>query len=575
MECRDKIVSEDYVSLILDFRLKEVDFAQEEDFPEEGEQFCYREVEDPIGVLYVHRQALPLFSLSRVMYRYIPQLYGLGGIRSGGGDFDPGPLEEAGILAQQQPPLELTGRGVILAVIDTGISYEDPVFRYSDGSSRILAIWDQTDQTGKPPEGFSYGTEYRQEQINEALQRQDPHTLVPQRDEIGHGTALASAAAGSRIQGGAGFVGAAPDALLVVVKVRQAKGYLRDYYMVAEDVPAYSTDDLMFAVRYAQEFAYPFLRPVVLCLGMGTSLGSHDSGSVFSQYLQSVTEKVSRALVIGGGNQGNAAGHFRAQLTEESRRVEIRVGENTAGFLAELWGASPSSFRIGIRSPGGEMIPEVDFRIGREVEHTFVYEKTRVTLNYIRNERNTGDDLVVLRFERPSPGVWSLYVAGARTAPGAVFDLWLSCGQLTGDGVYFLTPSPEITLTMPAYVMDAVTVTAYDSRNNSFFYRSGQGFSRTGGIKPDLAAPGVSVGTAEGPYSGGAVAAALTAGAAAQLMQWCVVENNAPFVSGREIRGYLSRGAAEETADEYPSPRWGYGRLDMRKTFDEIAGRNS
>ena len=272
MECRDKIVSEDYVSLILDFRLKEGDFAQEEDFPEEGEQFCYREVEDPIGVLYVHRQALPLFSLSRVMYRYIPQLYGLGGIRAGGGDFDPGPLEEAGILAQQQPPLELTGRGVILAVIDTGISYEDPVFRYSDGSSRILAIWDQTDQTGKPPEGFSYGTEYRQERINEALQRQDPHTLVPQRDEIGHGTALASAAAGSRIQGGAGFVGAAPDALLVVVKVRQVKGYLRDYYMVAEDVPAYSTDDLMFAVRYAQEFAYPFLRPVVLCLGMGTSL---------------------------------------------------------------------------------------------------------------------------------------------------------------------------------------------------------------------------------------------------------------------------------------------------------------
>lgn len=170
MECRDKIVSEDYWSLILDFRL------EEGDFPEEGELFCYREVEDPIGVLYVKQSALPPLSASRIMYRYIPQLYGLEGFGAGGSEgFDPGPLEESGILAQQQPPLELTGRGVILAVIDTGISYENPVFRYSDGSSRILAIWDQTDQTGEPPEGFAYGTEYRQERIDEALAAQDPH----------------------------------------------------------------------------------------------------------------------------------------------------------------------------------------------------------------------------------------------------------------------------------------------------------------------------------------------------------------------------------------------------------------
>ena len=570
MECRDKIVSEDYWSLILDFRL------EEGDFPEEGELFCYREVEDPIGVLYVKQSALPPLSASRIMYRYIPQLYGLEGFGAGGSEgFDPGPLEESGILAQQQPPLELTGRGVILAVIDTGISYENPVFRYSDGSSRILAIWDQTDQTGEPPEGFAYGTEYRQERIDEALAAQDPHAIVPQRDEIGHGTALASAAAGGRIQGGAGFVGAAPDVSLVVVKVKPAKRYLRDYYMVAEDVPAYSSDDLMFAVRYAQGFAFPFLRPVVLCFGMGTSLGSHNGGSIFADYLQSVAEKVSRALVVGGGNQGNAAGHFRASLNEEIQRAEIRVGENAGGFLAELWGTRPASFRIGIRSPGGEVIPEVDFRTGREVDDTCVYEKTRVTLNYIRNERNTGDELIVMRFERPSPGVWSVYVSGARTVPGAVFDIWLSPRQFIGDEIYFLMPSPEITLTMPAYVEDAVTVTAYNSQNGSFFYQSGQGFSRTGGIKPDLAAPGVGISTAIGPYSGSAMAAALTAGAAAQLMQWCVVEDNAPFVSGREIRGYLSRGAREERADEYPSRQWGYGRLDMRKTFDEIAGRNS
>ena len=117
MDCRDKIVWEDYRSLILDFRL------EGEVFPEEGELFCYREVEDPIGVLYVDKSVLPPLSASRIMYRYIPQLYGLEGFPAGGSrDFDPGPLEASGILAQQQPPLELTGRGGFLAAIAPGFS---------------------------------------------------------------------------------------------------------------------------------------------------------------------------------------------------------------------------------------------------------------------------------------------------------------------------------------------------------------------------------------------------------------------------------------------------------------------
>ena len=92
-------------------------------------------------------------------------------------------------------------------------------------------------------------------------------------------------------------------------------------------------------------------------------------------------------------------------------------------------------------------------------------------------------------------------------------------------------------------------------------------------IKPDLAAPGVSVSTVNGPYTGSAAAAAVAAGAVAQFLQWAVVEGKAPFVSGREIRSYLTRGARERPADEYPSRQWGCGRLDMQRTFDEIAGR--
>lgn len=565
MDCRDMIISEDYMSILLDYIPGEEERT--------GDWYCYRQIDGALGVYYLEiDRALPL-SPANYLYRYIPQLYGLGGFPAmGAREFDPGPLEVSGILAQQRPPLELTGRGVVMAFLDTGISYEDPVFRFSDGSSRILAIWDQTDQGGTAPEGILYGSEYTREQINEALLSDDPHSVVPERDENGHGTAMASAAAGSRLEEGTAFTGAAPDADIVVVKLRPAKQYLRDFYQIADGVPAYSTDDILFAVKYVQQFAVPLYRPLVICLGLGTSLGSHTGGSLLSEYLQSIASRVSHAVVIGGGNEGNTAGHFRAVLEEEETKAEIRVGENVRGFTTELWGTLPAVFRISVRSPGGELIPETDFRLGASVDYTFVYEKTRVRIDYMPNEINTGNELILLRFTLPSPGVWTISVRGLRSLSGSMFDLWLLPKQFLDGEVSFLAPDPDVTLTMPSYTEDAVTLTSYNSGNGSFFYRSGRGFSRTGKIKPDLAAPGVSISTAKGPYSGGSMAAALTAGAAAQLFQWCVYENNYRRISGRGIRGFLSRGAREERLEEYPSRLWGYGRLDMRRTFDEIAG---
>jgi hypothetical protein len=179
---------------------------------------------------------------------------------------------------------------------------------------------------------------------------------------------------------------------------------------------------------------------------------------------------------------------------------------------------------------------------------------------------------MLIRFTAPSPGVWTFLIRGARVFPESIFDIWLAPQQFRSGELFFLVPDPDVTLTVPSYTTDAVTVTFYNSENGSFYYRSGRGFGRTGEIKPDLAAPGVEISTVNGPYSGSSMAAALTAGACAQLMQWCVAENNYSRISGRGIQTFLSRGAREQTQEEYPSRRWGYGQLDMRRTFDEIAG---
>ena len=567
MDCREMIVSEDYMSIVLDFRLPEQYWS--------GEDFCYQPIDGNLGVYYINRRIQSPLLYSEYLYRYIPQLYGLESAPGAGSrEFNPGPLETSGILTQQRAPLELNGDRTVIGLIDTGISYENPVFRYSDGSSRILAIWDQTDQSGEPPEGFAYGTLYTQEQINEALGSDDPHSIVSERDEIGHGTAMASVAAGSSLEEGIAFTGAAPQAQIVVVKLKPAKQHLREYYLIADDVPAYASEDLMFGVKFVQSFSIPFSRPAVICLGMGTSLGSHNGSSLFSVYLQLVARQLGCAVILSGGNEGNAAGHFRAPMTQQAQWAELRVGENTKGFSAQLWGVEPANFRVSIRSPGGEVIPEADFRVDREVDYTFVYEKTRVRLSFRRYERNASEVPIFMRFETPTPGVWGISVRSSDDVRNAVFDLWLMPRQFIGGEVFFLTPEPEVTLTIPSFVPDAVTVSSYDSQNGSFYYNSGQGFSADGQmIKPDLAAPGVGISTALGPYTGGAMAAAITAGAAAQLMQWAVVEENAPFTAGREIRDYLRNGARQSSFIEYPSPQWGYGQLNMKGTFDKIAGR--
>ena len=234
MTCQEMILSNDYADIIVDFKITE---QRPYETPTD---ICYHNVEGDLGIVYVKRSELPPITLSSLSYSFLPKCYGLmqmdevtGGVQ----EFDTTSLIEAGILQSQGQPLELTGRRVTIGFIDTGIRYENEVFRTAGGQSRITAIWDQTIQSGEPPAGFEYGTEYTREQIDEALASDNPLQIVPSTDTIGHGTAIASVAAGSRLSGNRRFIGAAPDCNIVVVKLKPIKQYLREYYLIPEDVP--------------------------------------------------------------------------------------------------------------------------------------------------------------------------------------------------------------------------------------------------------------------------------------------------------------------------------------------------
>lgn len=550
--CREKILSEDYYDLITDYLFTEE--FREAEIPD----YCFTKIDDKYGLVYVKNDEVPTMNVATFGYSLIPKLYGLMQ------DFNQIPLIESNITRVQQPPLSLTGSGVIIAFIDTGISWEKEEFRDSAGNSRILNIWDQTIQTGTPPEGFLYGTEYSQEDINRAIRGE---ISIATTDEIGHGSAMVSVAAGSSIGNGLEFLGAAPNAQIVVVKLKQAKQYLREYYMIPEGVPAYAEGDIMNAVNYCNRLQILYQRPIVICLGLGTSYGNHTGDLPLSTYLDKIASFRNRSVVVCAGNEGNAAHHYFGTIERQDGvtgevydDVEISVGENERGFILELWGTVPSVYWITLRSPSGEIRQGFRPGFGQSQTYRFIYERTEVTLDTILVEPESGEELFLFRFENPVEGIWTIRVSLVGDAMEGSFHMWLPITQFLSSNTVFLEPNPYTTITNPGYAGLALTVGGYDTGNNGLYVNTGRGFAKNGEIKPDIVAPAVGISTSEGVRSGTSFGAALTAGAAAQFFEWAITEGNQPLIRNRELKNYFLRGARRDTSLEYPNRDWGaYG----------------
>lgn len=559
MTCKEKILSNEYADIIINnLQPNELDVLADIDY-------CDDTIDDEFNVAYIRRQDIAETSIGAYTYSAIPDVYGL--MQT----FQAENLVEMGNIKIQSPPLSLQGSGVIIGFIDTGIRYQLDAFRDSQGNSRIISIWDQTVQTGEPPEGFLYGTEYTREKINDALSSERPLEIVPSTDENGHGTAMASAAAGSIINQGLTFRGAAPQADIAVVKLKGAKQYLREYYLIAEDAEAYQENDIMEAFKYLDRLSNIYNRPIVIVLGIGSNLGNHLGGSPLGDYMNKISARRRRAIVVCGGNEGDKQHHYSGTVPEE---VEIRVEEGTTGFHMELWGCKMDEYNVTIRTPGGEKTPLIDFRGGIDRSFSFLFDKTDIDVSISLVEPRSGEQLIFFRFRNPTPGVWSLAVSPSEQEwirGNGRFNIWLPITEFIDGSVTFLEPDPEVTLTEPSNVERVITISAYDGYNGSWFFESGRGFSRNGAVKPDLSAPGVMVSSALGSRTGSSMAAALSAGCIAQFMEWAIVEGNAPLVEGRAIKSFFIRGADRESNIIYPDERWGYGKLNVSGTFETLA----
>ena len=526
----------------------------------------FQAVNEIFGILYVPLENTGELEITGTSYNSIPKCYTYMDMEAAGA---------SGITRlHDHPYLKLRGKGTAVAVIDSGIDYQNEVFRNA-GGSRIAYLWDQSleEESDMGAAKVPYGRLFRKKDIDLALDSENPFSIVPSRDTNGHGTALAGIAAGNMVQG-ENFTGAAPEATLIIIKVKPAKQYLRNFYLYPPEAEVFQEDDVMMAIAFAIRLAKELGVPLSICVGIGSSQGAHLGTNALSQYVDYVANFSQVSVSVAAGNEGNTRNHSTGIFSQEREKIvtELRVAEREQGFTMEFWGEPPEIYELSIQSPTGEIL-KVSSSIGsRTQELSFVFVETKVYVNYILIERQTGYSLVYIRFFHPASGIWKIFTQG-KNKQNVQFHMWLPVEGLISQDTYFLEPSPYTTVTAPGDARNSITATAYQHRDGSIYIAAGRGYTPNGMVTPHLAAPGVNVKVplvrgGFGTRSGTSISAAQTAGIAALLFEWAIIRDNQPFFTGSSVKYYLQRGARREENMQYPNPEWGYGRVDLYHTFE-------
>ncbi len=464
----------------------------------------------------------------------------------------------------------LSGRGILVGVVDSGVDYRHPDFINENGSSRILRMWDQSignGSFGQPPDGYNLGTEYTGEQIDEALAlpETEGYRLVPERDLSGHGTAVLGIAAGNGRASGGRNRGVAYESDLIIVKL----GIPGE-----ESFPR--TTELIQGIDYLVRQAAALGRPMAINISFGNNYGSHRGDSLLETYLDNVANFGRLSISVGTGNNGNDRLHTGGRLeTGEIQEIEAGIGPYEAVFNMQLWKSYADRMEIFIEDPSGQRVGPLSEELGAQ---RYIMGNTRLLIYYgkpgpFQITQEIYFDFIPLGSYIDS-GVWKVILQGRAVKEGE-YELWLPGGSVLNPNTGFFFPRAAGTLTIPSTARNVISVGAYDSRLNSYADFSGRGSALLPYRKPDLAAPGVRIdaprpGGGYEPVTGTSFAAPFVAGSAALLMEWGIARGNDPFLYGEKVKAYLRRGAKPLPGfTEYPNNQVGYGTLCVKNSIPD------
>lgn len=452
----------------------------------------------------------------------------------------------------QRPPLGLTGRGVLVAMLDSGADYRHPEFRNPDGSTRIRALWDQT-AVGTPPPGYHIGAEYTREQLNEVLMQGEMPPVS--RDVSGHGTGVLAIAAGNN--------GVAYESELLVVKLGNSK---------ADSFPR--TTELMMGINYVIQKALEYRMPVAVNISFGNTYGSHTGTSLLETYMDDISNLWKSVFCVGSGNEGASAGHAGGRLTTgEIQNVEFAVGNYERTLSLQIWKNYVDTFDIFLVHPNGTVLGPF---YERPATRRYRAGRTELLVYYGEPSPYSVEQEIYVDFlpadDYIDPGIWNVRLVPGKIVDG-VYRMWFPGSTAVGGATRFLRPRESDTLTIPSTASQVITVGAYNALTDAYADFSGRGGEEGGLQKPTLVAPGVNIETAapDGRYvsqTGTSFATPFATGAAALLMQYGIVDGEDPFLYGEKVKAYLQRGARPLPGfREYPNNQVGYGALCVENSL--------
>lgn len=478
------------------------------------------------------------------------------------------------------PYLRLSGKGVLIGLIDSGIDYLNEEFINENGTSRILEIWDQS-IINDTPSPMYIGKTYSNELINNSIKAFkdgiNPYDIVPSKDEIGHGTKVAS------IIGSKGYrneiQGVAPDCEFVVVKLLESLYNKKTLINNGVPyVPTYDISQIISGLRYLKDYSINSKKPMVIFIGIGNTEESHSGNSLIGKYITYIAENRGIVLVGGTGNQGDSEGHVSGILNNKDtiKTIELSISKEIKLFQVSIWMQKPAIISVNILSPSGEMTNYIKARPGQNKNYKFIYTDTSLSIMYFLPDAISGEENILIIFNNIKPGIWRFQLR-LETITGGTFNIWLAPKETLPENTKFLEPTPFTTLSVPATARKVVTVAYFNSIDKSSVPASGKGFNSNNLINPDITTGGINIlttttGNKISTFSGSSAATAIAAGVCALLLQWGIIDGNDLTMYSIKVRSYLIYGADRSIGLPYPNRDTGFGYLNILGTLNILSG---
>lgn len=490
----------------------------------------------------------------------------------------------AAAIYEESIPLD--GEGVIVGIIGTGIDYLNPRFTTDTGESRIVAIWDQNINKRTLPSFFPYGTEYNKANITDAIKTAiiggSPYDVVPHKDEVGHGTALAGIIGGRNLGDGDGLKSIAPKCEFAIVKLEGIRESTLELLGLDRNLKnVYQVSTIAAAINYLSDLQVQLKKPMVVYLPLGSNFGGRDGGTILERFIDNITDRRDFSVVTNTGNQGRGETHASGIIenTGDIKDVFITVGELQKSLALTIYIKRPDIISFSITSPLGNSTSKIPIPTLEEQNKYLVFEENGISIRYLAQERVTGSVNLNIIIYNTVERVWKITLFGDYIVNG-LYDSYLLQSELLKEGTRFLEYDPNTTLLTPCTSSNISSTSCYNQLNNTVIETSGKGLPRSGKIEPVLTIGGVNILTTGINNSlilgtGSAMSGAILAGAVALIYQWGIVDGNLPELYPPRIRNLLISGTVRDDNKVYPNNEWGFGKLNFDALYEVLFRTNN